>query len=1051
MKPSRALYVLASAALLLAACQNGEPNATSQTTPTPSTPSSSIDDATYYTVSFDLNGGKIDDPKSVEPQKVKEGRWAKAPSMDPYKDHCTFLGWYAVGDDGKFSFNQGIWGDVTLVAKWQVNEDEKITLHFDPNNGEEPFTIDTFIGDHPSINNPKKVGKAGERFVFVGWYKDGDQNSTRFPGYVSKGDDAINWKAVYEVQAFNFYYEINEDGSATITGVIDLNSSTVDIPETIGSHPVTKIGPNAFASKINITEINFPKTVIEISPKAFLGARALAKFTVANENTVYRTDEHGILFTRDGTTLVFCPPKALTNDPSYTCPATLKKIGDYAFYGQGDVGLSNIVFNDGLEEIGSSAFVQNERITNVAFPSSLKKIGDHAFATYLSSTNQFMITWSEGLEEIGDSAFVGCYIKGALELPSTVKRIGDYAFCTPTSSHCAITSVKLPASLEYFGNAAFFYGYGIKNLSLGTTNSNPHFLVENNMLFSADKKILYWVPSDAAVANNTDGLAIPEGVEELGPHSLSDVRYIDDGVTLPSTLKTIGKDAFHYNLNIRSIVIPDSVTTIGEEAFMMMEKLSSIKFGKGITEIPVGCFYEDKALSSVVIPSNIKKIDEQGFADCRLTSITFEEGLEEIGESAFARMTGDSSYDDDTDYAYGGSSGGLTNVVFPNSLVTLGACAFAGQSNITTINFGTGLKNFGNNVFGSWGSQSAPKPTNLYVKDSSGPKIENTYSVLSSDGKTMFYTSPALTGKLEIPASVTKIGNYACVHVLATGITFNSSLQEIGEGAFTSAFNSNSKVALDFPTSLKTIGEGAFYMANISGVSFHEGLTSIGDDAFSYLDGLGELTFPSTLKTVGKEAFFASGVTGLTLNEGLVSIGDEAFLGNPQLAGTITIPSTLTQLGIGAFLGSYNNFVTNIVDYTVAAGNTSFIAENGALYSADGTKLYAYASKRNETSLTLKGGLKTILPYALAGASVLISLTLPEGLEEIGKFGLAYSQGIKSLSIPSSILSMGYRAFVGWGKTQTIHLPFSEDDANRLYGTEWRNSCSAILDYQAGK
>jgi len=146
-----------------------------------------------------------------------------------------------------------------------------------------------------------------------------------------------------------------------------------------------------------------------------------------------------------------------------------------------------------------------------------------------------------------------------------------------------------------------------------------------------------------------------------------------------------------------------------------------------------------------------------------------------------------------------------------------------------------------------------------------------------------------------------------------------------------------------------------------------------------------------------------------------------------------------------------NDYVTGITDYVVAAGNTAFTAENGALYSADGTKLYAYASKRNATDLTLKSTVKTILPYGLAGAANLLTLTLPEGLERIGEYGLAYIKGVKSLTIPSSILSMGYRTFDGWTKSQAINMPMTEDDANRLLGTDWRNSCNATINYKAGK
>jgi len=66
--------------------------------------------ATYYTVSFNSNGGDF-----IEPIQVKAGsRVASYPT--PVRAGYTFVGWYSNGS--KFDTNSGIYKDMVLVAKW---------------------------------------------------------------------------------------------------------------------------------------------------------------------------------------------------------------------------------------------------------------------------------------------------------------------------------------------------------------------------------------------------------------------------------------------------------------------------------------------------------------------------------------------------------------------------------------------------------------------------------------------------------------------------------------------------------------------------------------------------------------------------------------------------------------------------------------------------------------------------------------------------------------------------------------------------------------------
>lgn len=134
--------------------------------------SSSDEDITYYTVTFDSNGGS-----SVDTQTVQRGKMAVEP-RSPTRNGYTFDGWY----DGntKFSFYTYIYEDIRLTAKWTYigddmpsNEDDGYTTYytvtFDPNGG-------TFI-DSQSVASGMTAVKPEDpthyEYTFDGWY-DGD-------------------------------------------------------------------------------------------------------------------------------------------------------------------------------------------------------------------------------------------------------------------------------------------------------------------------------------------------------------------------------------------------------------------------------------------------------------------------------------------------------------------------------------------------------------------------------------------------------------------------------------------------------------------------------------------------------------------------------------------------------------------------------------------------------------------------------------------------------------------------------------------------------------
>ena len=92
---------------------------------------------------------------------------------------------------------------------------------------------------------------------------------------------------------------------------------------------VTSIGYMAFGSCKSILEINIPAAAADISDSAFYGCDGLRSFTVAADNPNYSSDKWGVLFSKDGSTLIQYPASRVW--PYYNVPDGVRSISSYAF------------------------------------------------------------------------------------------------------------------------------------------------------------------------------------------------------------------------------------------------------------------------------------------------------------------------------------------------------------------------------------------------------------------------------------------------------------------------------------------------------------------------------------------------------------------------------------------------------------------------------------------------------------------------------------------------------------------------------------------------
>ena len=148
----------------------------------------------------------------------------------------------------------------------------------------------------------------------------------------------------------------------------------------------------------------------------------------------------GILYTKDGKTLILCPPQktgrveiaegteTIHQSAFKNCringvkfPESMRRIESSAFCWCRN--LKVVEMNDSLEYILDTAFYSCRKLKKVKFSKKIKKISYGAFY----NTNLKKITLPEGLTRIGANAFARCHLKD-VHLPDSLVSIGDGAF-----------------------------------------------------------------------------------------------------------------------------------------------------------------------------------------------------------------------------------------------------------------------------------------------------------------------------------------------------------------------------------------------------------------------------------------------------------------------------------------------------------------------------------------------------------------------------------------------------------------------------------------------
>lgn len=410
---------------------------------------------------------------------------------------------------------------------------------------------------------------------------------------------------------------------------------------------------------------------------------------------------------------------------------------------------------------------------------------------------------------------------------------------------------------------------------------------------------------------------------------------------------------FGQETDIFSYTIKDNEVTITDcsRSATVIEIPAELE-GYPVTAIGEAAFNNCTNLTQVILPDTITEIGKYAFSGCTsLTSFTIPNGVTSIGDRAF--------YDCHS----------LTSITIPNGIINIGSFVFSGCKNLTQVILPDSLKEIGKYAFSSCTSLTSFTIPNSVTSIGEGAfdncasltAVDIPENVIDFEGFTFRWCTQLEninvdTNNAQFSSVDGVLYNKEKTVLLRyppakaqTTYTILDGVTDIGEKAFSDSLN---LTAITLPESVVNIGEGAFsFCKSLSSVNIPYGAKSIGSSAFSHAENIESISLPNSIEDIGDGAFsWCTSLKTIKIPEGVTTVADSTFSGCTSL-GSITIPNSVTYIGEDAF---YN--CTSLTSVTIPKSVEEL--DYAAFYKCGVTNLiFNSPSTAFQTTHTVTGGM----------------------------------------------------------------------------------------------
>ena len=504
-------------------------------------------------------------------------------------------------------------------------------------------------------------------------------------------------------------------------------------------------------------------------------------------------------------------------------------------------------------------------------------------------------------------------------------------------------------------------------------------------------------------------VVVEEGITKIGEGIFYKSLILSE-VSLPETLTEIGDAAFSGCSALVEVSIPDSVTKIGQRAFYGCINLDDVKMSKNIISVGAFAFGEiGKAVDYIEEEHTCEYIDNvlisfepKGNVVDDLSGATYNilNGTRVIADGAFSEA----------------SESGITEIILPDSVVSIGEQAFLDYKTLEQIVLPDSLKIIGDDAF--WGCESLKTitiPENIDYIGGRAFYYCNSLENISLPDKGFELTS----GLFNVTEYHDNQSNWTnnCLYIGNHLVDFKNSGGEeikIREGTKTVAIPESEEYSenlqIYIPASVEKISHGLTYLKSIE--------VSENNPYFSSSDGV--LFDKQKTKLIVYPSYKNS--ESYTVPESVTEIDNSAFARCASLQ-KINLPEGLEIIGEGAFANS------DIASVVVPKSVESIPRDT-------------FSCCEKLKSVTIQQGVYKIEIGAFSGCASLESISLPDSIEYIAPYVFQECTALKSIKFPEKIFQISFGCFFYCSSLEKVELPVSLKNIN----TAAFNGCSSLKE-----
>lgn len=515
----------------------------------------------------------------------------------------------------------------------------------------------------------------------------------------------------------------------------------------------------------------------------------------------------------------------------------------------------------------------------------------------------------------------------------------------------------------------------------------------------------------AEYAGEVEEIYIEEGITTICTMAFYGMGNLKN-VSISSTVEYIDKYAFALCSSLEEITIPDGVKKLADNVFLSCSSLKTVYIGKGLVDIGFNFTFQHGMFENFYVsPENPVFSSEDGVLfnkdksklvlypiNNERTSYSVPEGVKVIGRESF----------------WGTEA--LQNITLPDSVTQIDGRAFMET--------------------GFWNNESNWINEELYINDkylisvgrneliSGDYEVKEGTKVIAGNA----FRNCDLTS-IVIPASVVSVGECALGNSNLNEITVdenNEYLTSVDNVLFKKDMSelvcypsAKAETSYQIPSGVKKIANYAFAGAILDEIIMSDGITEIGEYAFSGCSDLKNVSFPDSLVSIGVAAFMhCSELESADFGNKLVSIGDLAFAYCSNLA-SVCLGDTIETIGMQSFESCHK------IGKVVIPGSIKLI-ELGAFANSGVTELVIGADpeKENYSTVAVEPS-ETVIKSQAFGGTPIASAVL--NVKEISFSAFIGCENLETLVLFDGIKEIGYAAFSDCGIKNIYYYGTSED------------------------